>query len=124
MQSDYVQKIKRWVELDNVVQVQKSKLKVYADEKKSLEDSITDYIQDNDMMNVQIKLSNGLVKFSENYTASSITLKMIKDAIHQYFTEHDECLKHNPNLVEELYASIANKREGKKKVVMKRTITS
>ena len=124
MQPEYVQKIKRWVELDNVIQVQKSKLKVYTDEKKTLEDAITDYVQDHEMMNVQIKLNNGLVKFVENSYSGATTQKMVKEAIHSYFLEHSAHLKLNPNLVEDLCEYIASKREGKTKVTMKRSITS
>ena len=53
IEKEYVEKISKWVDLDNAVEKRKAKLKFYTDEKKKLEDDILDYVEDKEMTNLQ-----------------------------------------------------------------------
>ena len=85
LNDDYIQKITKWVELDNAVEKRKAKLKTYTDEKKKLEDDILDYIEDMSMSNLQINISDGYIKFIENKGFQGVTLKSLKDWLKKFF---------------------------------------
>jgi hypothetical protein len=114
----YIKKITQWVELDNAIEKRKSKLKVYADEKKKLEDDILDYIEDVDMKNLQINISDGFIKFIENKGFQGLSLKSLKDLLQNFF-------KTNPSNInaDTIYDYIVQNREIKTKLMMKRHIT-
>jgi hypothetical protein len=120
--NEYTQKLKRWVELDNVIEIKKTKLKQYTDEKKKLEDDILDYIEDKDMQNVQINLGDGYIKFAETKGFQGISLKHLKESLGRFFIQHQS----DPSKVtpDNVYEYIIGNREVKTKLGMKRHVTS
>jgi len=123
LNDDYIQKITKWVELDNAVEKRKAKLKTYTDEKKKLEDDILDYIEDMSMSNLQINISDGYIKFIENKGFQGVTLKSLKDWLKKFFEEKSN----DANVVtnaDTIYDYILKNREIKSKLTMKRHITS
>jgi hypothetical protein len=119
MDHNYVKKIKRWVDLDNIIEEKKAKLKLYTDERKTLEDDILGYVDDNDIKNAQINISDGHIKFSEQQVKQTLSLKLIKDLLVKFF----EAKPTNVN-ADVIYEYIDKKRDTKTKMIMKRHITS
>jgi hypothetical protein len=120
MNDNYIKKVKRWVDLDNAIEIKKSKIKNYSDERKKLETEIVDYITDNDMQNVQINISDGYIKFPENKTLQALSMKTLKDNLEKVFKEHPQS-ELTPEII---YKYILDNRETKSKIVIKRHITS
>lgn len=127
--STYKQKIKRWVELDNSIEMKKTNLKSYTDEKKALEDDILEYVEENDMQNVQITMDDGFLKFFESKGFQGISLKNLKDNLHRFFKERCDAVNSTassstPVSADEIYNYLVDKREVKTKLAIKRHITS
>ncbi len=120
MDPKYIEKIQRWVELDNKIETRKLRLKEYTDEKKTIEDDILSYIQSENIKDIQINTSDGFIQFQETKQTGYITLKLLKETIFRYF---DNNTKENIT-PENLYDFIISNRETKTKINMKRHITS
>jgi Family of unknown function (DUF5760) len=118
--TEYTKKITRWVELDNIAEARKAKLKVCLDEKKLLEESILEYVEERDMQNVQINLPDGSIKFTESKGYQGVSLKALKDNITRYFRETPA----ENVAADDIYNFIVKHREVKTKLSMKRQITS
>lgn len=80
-----IQKVRSWVELDNTIRQRRERIKGLCDQKKQLEDDIKAYVRRNRLEGVQLNISDGVIKFAEKTTASSITLKYLKQALESYF---------------------------------------
>jgi hypothetical protein len=120
-----VLKVKKWVQLDNAIEVKKCKLKLVADERKDVEDEILEYVQDHEKTNLHIRISDGHIEFIENRTQQPMTIKFIKDMVHAYFDAHAE----NPDPSKEMSAAgvieyILSNRDTRKKLVMRRHVSS
>jgi hypothetical protein len=125
MDKSYVQKIKQWVELDNMIEARKAKMKVHVDEKKELEDDILGYIDQKNLQNVQINIPDGNIKFTETTTTTGITLKSVKEGLNIFFEQSQ--VNNTPITADAIYAFLLNSRQSKKKLLMKRqrvTVTS
>lgn len=120
MDAAYAQKIKQWVELDNTIEVRKSKLKFYQDEKKKLEDEILDYIDRNDMQDVQININDGKIRFQEMKNTPPLTLKSVKDALVRFFESH----ANTSATADTIFNYILKGRESKSKLTIKRQVTN
>jgi hypothetical protein len=125
MEDNMVQKVKKWVQLDNKIEVKKCKLKLVADERREVEDEILEYVQDQDKSNLHIRISDGHIEFFENRTQQPMTIKFIKDMVHAYFDAHTD----NPDPAKELTAAgmidyILSNRDTRKKLVMRRHMSS
>lgn len=125
MEDNMVQKVKKWVQLDNKIEIKKCKLKLVADERREVEDEILEYVQDQDKSNLHIRISDGHIEFFENRTQQPMTIKFIKDMIHAYFDAHTD----NPDPAKELTAAgmidyILSNRDTRKKLVMRRHMSS
>lgn len=121
MNNECAQKVKRWVELDNAVEVRKTKLKAVSDEKKVLEEEILDYIETNDMQNLQINITGGHIRFAEQRGFQGFTLKSVKDGLAKYFES-----KGRPDdpMIENIYEYLVKNRDTRTKLTIKRTLTS
>lgn len=118
---EYVNKIKRWVELDNAVEVRKAKIKVMTDEKKKLEEAILEYVEDNDMKNVQFNLADGNIKFIESKTQQGFTLKTLKEGLDQFFQKHKD---QSQITAKAIFEFLSKNRPSKDKLTIKRQITA
>jgi hypothetical protein len=118
MDKSYVQKIKQWVELDNMIEARKAKMKVHVDEKKELEDDILGHIEQQNLQNVQINIPDGNIKFIESTTTTGITLKSIKEGLNVFFEQSQ--INNTPITADAIYAFLLNSRQSKKKLLMKR----
>jgi hypothetical protein len=118
MDKSYVQKIKQWVELDNMIEARKAKMKVHVDEKKELEDDILGHIEQQNLQNVQINIPDGNIKFIESTTTTGITLKSIKEGLNVFFEQSQT--NNTPITADAIYAFLLNSRQSKKKLLMKR----
>ena len=121
IEKEYVEKISKWVDLDNAVEKRKAKLKFYTDEKKKLEDDILDYVEDKEMTNLQINISDGYIKFFENKGFQGLSLKTLKELLKKYFETSNVS---QSVTADNIYNFIIKNREVKTKLSIKRHITT
>jgi len=121
IEKEYVEKISKWVDLDNAVEKRKAKLKFYTDEKKKLEDDILDYVEDKEMTNLQINISDGYIKFFENKGFQGLSLKTLKELLKKYFETSNVS---QSVTADHIYNFIIKNREVKTKLSIKRHITT
>jgi hypothetical protein len=121
MDSAYVTKVRKWLELEERIDKTKSKLKNITEEKKALEDSILEYITTNDMQNVQINIPNGNIKFVETKVPQTLSLKYIKDVLSDFFHQNSKCSN-----ADDIYKFIVADKASrtKKRCEMKKHLTS
>jgi hypothetical protein len=120
MDRQYIELIQKWVDLDNVIELKKTKLKDIQDRKKHIEEDILNYIEENDMQNLHINITDGHIKFQETKTTSMISQKYLKDMLDKFFESHrGEAI--NPK---NIYDYLMKNREVKTKLGIKRQITS
>lgn len=94
----YINKIQKWVELDNVIlrsqegvkphqeAINKNKEEVakWTEEKKTIEEDVLEYIQKNKMDKLTINISDGCIKFGKKTTQQNLTLKTLKALLDKY----------------------------------------
>lgn len=120
MNEHCIKLVKKWVDYDNVIEIKKTKLKDIQDKKKVVEDEILEYVEENDLKNLHINITDGNIKFSETKSNQMITQKYLKDAIESFFQNHTGS-NINPKA---LYDYIMTNRETKTRLCIKRNITS
>ena len=116
MDEQYVEKMKEWIELDNIYGSLRQQINDLNDKKKELEDDILKYIDDNNLEKVVVSVSDGTLKFPKRSTQQSISLKFLKASLSRYNEEK------SPINVEELYKFFVSNLETKTKLSIKRDV--
>jgi hypothetical protein len=97
--------IQTWVELDNELKKVNDRVKDIRTRKNDLEDKIMDYVQDNDMNNNIMTISDGKLKFCETKQTSPITLGFLEKCLGEIIA--------NQQQVKQIVEYIKTKREQK-----------
>ncbi len=95
MDPHYIDLVKKWVQIDNVLITNNQDIKKAKDnvaeqieEKKKIEIDIVQYVQNNNLENMQLKISDGVITFSKRTVQKSMTQKYIKELLQKYEDEH------------------------------------
>ena len=75
------EKIKQWVSIDSQLKIINEKTKEIRNKKASLLDEITNYIQENNMKNKTIEISDGSLKFYEKKEYTGLTYAYIEECL-------------------------------------------
>ena len=102
--ADFSDKIKDWVVLDNRVKKLNDEIKEIRANRNKLGDSIYTYAVDNNLDHAVIQISDGKIKFQNTRVAQPLTLKLIKECLH-------DCIGNNEELVNTIIQHIRDKRE-------------
>ena len=94
--------IKNWVRIDNSIKELNEKIKYYKQEKLKYNTNIIEYITNNDLDNVTIRISNGKIKFLDMNYSQPLTYKFIYECLIKFFN--------NENKVDEIINFIKSKR--------------
>jgi hypothetical protein len=109
MDIHYIDLIKEWVRLDNVIVRNNTDVKVVKDEvkkleervndvsedKKRIEKEITEYVQTENLEAMQLKISDGVITFSKKTTTKPMNQKFIRETLQKYADENiDENINH------------------------------
>jgi septal ring factor EnvC (AmiA/AmiB activator) len=103
--SNIEKSIQSWVEVDNELKKINDKVKDLRTRKNDLEDKIMDYVQENEMNNNFINISDGKLKFCETKQTSPITLGFLEKCLGEIIA--------NQQQVKQIMEYIKNKREQK-----------
>ena len=97
--------IQNWVELDNELKRLNEKSKDIRTRKNDVEDKIMTYVEDNDMNNSVVNITDGKIKFCETKQSSPLTLGFLEKCLSEVIA--------NQGQVKQIVDYIKSKRETK-----------
>ena len=127
MDAHYIDLVKEWVKLDNIVtkntiEVKEIKDKVNeevkavaervlseTEKKKEIEKDIIEYVQDNKLDTMQLKISDGVITFGKKITPKPITQKWLREILQKYGEEHPNKLFESTTVIEYILSNIEKK---------------
>lgn len=104
MDIQYIELIKEWVKLDNVIQVNQEEVKkakedakkleervsAQVEQKKNIETEIINYIQSNKLENIQLKISDGVITFGKKTSQKPMSQKFLRETMQKYADENPD----------------------------------
>jgi hypothetical protein len=97
--------IQNWVELDNELKKLNERSKDIRTRKNDVEDKIITYVEDNNMNNSIVNITDGKIKFCETKQTSPLTLGFLEKCLSEVIA--------NQSQVKQIVDYIKNKRETK-----------
>ena len=97
--------IQKWVELDNEMKLLNEQVKDLRTRKNDMEDKIIDYVNEHDMNNNIVNITDGKLKFCETKQTMPITLGFLEKCLGDIIS--------NQNQVKQIMEYIKGKREHK-----------
>jgi hypothetical protein len=97
--------IQNWVELDNELKKLNERSKDIRSRKNDVEDKIMTYVEDNDMNNTIVNITDGKIKFCETKQTSPLTLGFLEKCLSEVIA--------NQGQVKQIVDYIKSKRETK-----------
>ena len=98
-------KIQNWVELDNELKKINEKAKDIRTRKNDIEDKLITYVEDNNMNNSVVNITDGKIKFCETKQTSPLTLGFLEKCLSEVIA--------NQSQVKQIVDYIKSKRETK-----------
>jgi nitrogen regulatory protein PII len=97
--------IQNWVELDNELKKINEKAKDIRTRKNDIEDKLMTYVEDNNMNNSVVNITDGKIKFCETKQTSPLTLGFLEKCLSEVIA--------NQSQVKQIVDYIKSKRETK-----------
>lgn len=104
----FEQKIKQWVIIDNEIKNKNDALKELREKKNNLNQEINNYIENNNLNNSIIQISDGTLKYNSVKTSQPLTFRFVRECLTNciedektieylmnYIKEHREIKEHN-----------------------------
>jgi len=101
----FEQQIQQWVQIDNQLKNFNEKIKELRDKKNSISEQINNHIEENQLNNAAVKISDGQLKFVKIKETQPLTFKYLETCL-------SEIIK-NEEQVKKIVEYIKNKREVK-----------
>lgn len=101
----FEEKIQQWVLLDNQLKILNEKVREIRDKKTNLGNSISTYIETNNLSNATIQISDGKLKFASTKVAPPLSFKYVEKSL-------GEIIK-NEAQVKQIVGYLKEKREYK-----------
>lgn len=114
--------IREYIQYDNLIIKEESKLKKIKKKREELSSEITNYFDKENKLNINIKAGDSKLSCKESITYSNLNQCFIKKHINSYFKENYKNMSENDvnKLSESIFNHILNSRIEKKKIVLKR----
>jgi hypothetical protein len=109
---NFEENIQKWVLLDNQLKILNEKIHDVRDKKSQLLDSITEYAEKNKLMDANIQISDGKLKFTKTRISEPLTFKYLEKSLSNIIR--------NEAQVKQIMEHIKNNREIKIVPEMKR----
>ena len=81
MSDTFTTKIKSWIELDNKQKSINNELKNIRDQKKILNTDIIRYVENNNLNNTRVQISDGLLRFLPTKVTPPLTFKIVEECL-------------------------------------------
>jgi len=105
-------KIKEWVSIDNEIKKQNELTKRLREKKNDLNSEINEYIENNQLNNAVIQISDGSLKYNSVKSTQPLTFKFVRECL-------TNCIE-NEDTIDQLMNYIKEKREVKEHYELKR----
>ena len=112
MSDEFTNMIKEWVTIDNELRELSLKTKSLREKKNNLNNNVINYIENNNLDNAIIKISDGTLKFNYTNISQPLTFKYINECLSDIINDK--------NQVEAIINYIKNKRNVKSIMDIKR----
>lgn len=86
----FEENIKQWVKLDNEIKKHNDYLKDLREQKSSLQDKIQLYIENNDLEQATIQISDGKLKFATLKQQTPLSLKFVKECLQEIISSSEQ----------------------------------
>jgi len=117
MDLEYIKKVQEWVEIDNKILKSKEENNEIINKKKILEESIIQYVEENNLDNFSLNISDGSIKFSKKTQTQPLSIKIVKQQLEDYSKQKNISLN-----IDEICNHILSNLEKKNQIYMKRNI--
>lgn len=108
----FTNKIKTWVELDNKQKSLNNQLKTIREEKNGLNTEIIRYVENNDLNNARVQISDGQLRFLSSKVTPPLTFKFIEECLTNIIDDKEK--------VNEIIRYIKDQRDVKSIIDIKR----
>ena len=112
MSNEFTNMIKEWVTIDNELRELSLKSKSLREKKNNVNNNVINYIENNNLDNAIIKISDGTLKFNYTNISQPLTFKYINECLNDIINDK--------NQVETIINYIKNKRNVKSIMDIKR----
>ena len=113
---NFEQEIKNWVSLDNQIKQQNEKIRILKEERNETAENINRIIEDKNLQNATVEISDGKLRFSTSRIAQPLTFKYIEQCLGEIISDSTQ--------VEKIIEYIKSKREIKFTPDIKRTYSN
>lgn len=86
----FTENIKLWVKFDNEYKEQQEKLKKLREQRNLLENNIIEHINDNNLKNATIQITDGMLKFGQTKTTPPLTFKYIEECLNDIISDKEQ----------------------------------
>ena len=101
----FEQHIQQWVSIDNQMKQLTDKIKELRDKKNTLNETIFNHVDNSNLSNASIQISDGKLKFVKTKDTQVLTFKYLETCLHEIIKNEDQVTK--------IVDYIKNKREVK-----------
>jgi hypothetical protein len=99
----FEQHIQQWVSIDNQMKQLTDKMKELRDKKSTLNDVIFNHVENSNLSNATVQISDGRIKFIKTKDTQVLTFKYLETCLHEIIKNEDQVTK--------IIEYIKNKRE-------------
>jgi hypothetical protein len=99
----FEQHIQQWVSIDNQMKQLTDKIKELRDKKNTLNDAIFNHVDNSNLSNATVQISDGRIKFVKTKDTQVLTFKYLETCLHEIIKNEDQ--------VNKIVEYIKNKRE-------------
>jgi len=99
----FEQHIQQWVSIDNQMKQLSDKMKELRDKKSTLNDAIFNHVENSNLSNATLQISDGKIKFIKTKDTQVLTFKYLETCLHEIIKNEDQ--------VNKIIEYIKNKRE-------------
>jgi hypothetical protein len=99
----FEQHIQQWVSIDNQMKQLNDKIKELRDKKNTLNDAIFSHVENSNLSNATVQISDGRIKFVKIKDTQVLTFKYLETCLHEIIKNEDQ--------VNKIVEYIKNKRE-------------
>ena len=111
--SNFEEQIQSWVSLDNQLKAYNEKIRELRQQRNSLSDNITSYIETNGLSNATVNISDGRLRFMNVKTPTPLTFKFVEQCLSDIISDEER--------VKQIINYIKEKREYKYSNEIKRS---
>lgn len=103
--------IRQWVNYDNQIKIMNNQIKELRDARNECEKCVIKYVENNNMENAVVKITDGQLKFTNVNVQQNLTYKYLEDCLRDLFCDEE---------VKRVVHHIKNKRERSNHLDIKR----